>query len=122
VIARLYQAEDAKGVDVLLKENRHGDVQLKRDQLIVLGAVGDVKGVLAGRPVYFVHELAVNDSLLRRAVVEALVNYGIGFARGTEIRDAVFLIDPRNHALRRVLLDGGAVKQPISEVYCMELR
>lgn len=122
MIARLYQSEDAPGVDLLLEGNRHGDAQLKRDQLVVLGKVGEPRGVLAGRPAYFVHELVAQDTILRRAVIEAMVNYGIGFARGTDIRDAVFLIDPRNHGLRRLLLDAGAAKQPLSEVYCLELR
>ena len=108
MLARKYCSKDARGLDIILGNNRAGDVRLDRDEIVVTGNVGDPSGVLVYRPGAFVHELECRGSLLR---AEALANFAVGQALEKGLRSAIFCVRKDNAAMIRFVKSLGAVEQ-----------
>jgi hypothetical protein len=105
MLARVALKTDKDAVDVLLDYNKHGDVRLDRDILVVAG--NPARGILVWRPSAFVHEFVAAD----RVMANALVNYAMGQARPTA-KEAVFLVEPGNKSMLRYVKLLGATEQP----------
>jgi hypothetical protein len=121
--ARAYErGHDAQGLDVLLEENKHGDVRLDLDRIICLGDVGRPVGCLVWRPGGIVHELRLRHGLGRRAAADALVDFSIrdALSRPFWLAEAVFMTDSPYAAEYFERL--GAERQPGQEVFKFDLR
>jgi hypothetical protein len=110
MLARLYKREDAEGLDALLDGNRDGDVRLDRDTIVVVGHIGEPKGVLVWRKAAYIHEFYCGKGLSQRAIADALANFTLGQNCG-ELREAQFRCAPENKAMQRYVKELGAVQE-----------
>lgn len=106
--ARLYKprSDDALALDKLLQGNRHGDVNLNSDRIIVVdGSDRKPVGALVWRPAGFIHEFHCGGGVAHRPIASALTNFAWADALGKpyDIRQAVFLVDRFNAPMLRYL-------------------
>jgi hypothetical protein len=107
MLARTYKPGDANALDAILANNRHGDVRLDRDAIVVSGTPPN--GCLVWRPCALVHEL-VCPGLLS---ANALVNYAVGQGAGRlmPIRDVLFVVAPENKRMLEYAKRLGAIEE-----------
>lgn len=103
----------APSTDQLLTDYGNGSSGVRQDidlSVIAANEQGGCEGVLAGRPVVLVHELVVKPTMRSRSLVDRLIAYGIGMLVGTGwYKQAVFVVDPDNEAMRKYLTELGAI-------------
>jgi hypothetical protein len=116
VLARTYKPGDAAALDALLHDNRHGDVRLDRDAIVVSGS--PPSGCLVWRPCALVHEL-VCPGLLS---ANALVNYAVGQGAGRlmPIRDVLFVVSPDNKRMLEYAKRLGGVEE-VGKVFALDV-
>lgn len=116
MLARTATKDDAKALDLLLHDNRSGDVRLDRDVIVVSGRPPN--GCLVWRPCALVHEL-VCPGLLS---ANALVNYAVGQGAGrlAAIRDVLFVVSPANTRMLEYAKRLGAVEE-VGKVFALDV-
>ena len=107
MLARTATRDDAATLDNLLHANRHGDVDIRRDVIVVSGA--PPSGCLVWRPCALVHELVCPGLLSANALVNYAVGQGSG--RSAVVRDVLFVVDPANEPMLRYANRLGAVEE-----------
>ena len=93
---------DARVLDRLLDDNRHGDVSLEKDRIILATGDDDVPtGCLVWRPSAFIHEFNVPHVLGQRSIASSLYHDAVrlDIRRRHQIRQAIFMIDSGNHPM-----------------------
>lgn len=110
---RSYLPKDALGLDKLLDDNKHGDVRLGMDQIIVSGPVGDPSGILIWRPMALIHTLVVPRTLGMKRVADGLVAHARRTAldRICFVQEAAFVIDQTNSRMLDYARNCGAVSE-----------
>jgi hypothetical protein len=101
MLARPYDPKDAAGLDLLLGNNRAGDVRLDEDQIFVVGEHRQPTGCLVFRPGAFVHQLECGIDFKARYRADVLANYAIATARAKGIRTAILLVKGTNVPMLR---------------------
>lgn len=116
MLARVATRDDAKALDLLLHDNRSGDVRLDRDVIVVSGR--PASGCLVWRPCALVHELVCSGLLS----ANSLVNYAVGQGAGRvmPIRDVLFVVAPGNEAMLRYAKRLGAVEE-VGKVFALDV-
>jgi hypothetical protein len=105
---------DARVLDLLLDNNRHGDVRLSADRIIVSTGDDDVpSGCLVWRPTAYIHEFLVPNCLGQRTIADSLYREAVKLDIGRRhlIRQAVWLVDNSNARMLRYARDVGAIEQ-----------
>lgn len=103
---RLYLpgAVDARFLDRLLEDNRHGDVSLEKDRIVVCANdANEPTGCLVWRPCAFIHEFHVPSVLGQRSIASSLYHDAVrlDIRRRHLIHQAAFMIDSDNLAMLR---------------------
>jgi len=119
MIVRACTPADAEAIKTLCPES---DIDPARDIVVVVEASGAVVGVMAFRQVAFVHSFGVDPGLsTRRNAAELVLAYTLGAGRALGHREALFVVDKTNDAMRNWIEDKGA-KEQSGVVYTMEVR
>lgn len=108
MLAREYKVEDAAALDILLHNNRDGDVRVDRDIIVVSGQP-TVSGCLVWRPCALVHELVCPGLISANALVNYAVGQGAG--RALPIRDVLFVVSPDNKRMLDYARRLGAIEE-----------
>lgn len=109
MLARLYDRNDAQGLDLIL--NGQGITHQGLDEIFVTGERGKPTGLLVFRPGAFVHELECGNDALSRLKAEALVNFAIGHARAKGLHTGIFLVRGQNSPMLKFVEKLGAIRQ-----------
>jgi hypothetical protein len=118
MIARAFLPADLEAVTKLCPDR---PVDPSVDAIMVLEEAGQVRAMIAFRPVAYVYPFALEDGALKRVMAEVLLAYALGAGRALGQRTAIFTVESDNVAMRQFIESKGAKEQP-GVVYSMEIR
>lgn len=120
MVVRAFEPKDMPELQEILGERN--DISPNKDFIVVVEQDGHVVGVVASRPVCLIHSLCIARGTLMRRVAEMALAYKLGMCRAQGAREAMFLVEQNNEAMRRFLEDQQATRETQSDVYAMEIR
>jgi predicted enzyme involved in methoxymalonyl-ACP biosynthesis len=118
MIARAFEQKDADQ----LREVLQGDVNPKRDIIVVVEIAGKIAGAVAMRPVLYVHDFHLSNGVLKRQVTDCAMAYALGAARAAGNREAIVIVGEENTKMRTWWEEHGAKQQDPGAAYTMEIR
>lgn len=100
------------GLDLLIDNNRNGDVSLAHDKIVIIGPPDRPLGCLVWRPVAWIHEFRMNRNLVSRRLAVRMTDFAIAQCLGDchKVRSVAF--NATNPAMLRLAHDYSATEQP----------
>lgn len=117
-----HDQQDLAMADDITGSNRSGDVRLSQDYITVAADnSGRFHAFAAGRPVVFVHEFILRESLRKRETAEGLLQFSLGKLSALGERQLHFLVHPDNTEFQKFIDDHGAWRQREGQIWTMNI-
>jgi ribosomal protein S18 acetylase RimI-like enzyme len=121
-VVRTYNPEtDAGQAFALLGKLGDVDLTAHNDLLVVDANQEGISGLLAARPIAFIHELAIRPGMKQRAVADRLAAYALGVGKNLGIREAMFLVSAENQAMLGFAESLGAKEEKAGRIFTLPI-
>lgn len=88
--------------------------------------IAEINGKEVGRmsisAMPLVHDMEIPQSTISRKIADALFHYACGKVKAAGFGEAVVIVENGNESMHRYVKERGAIEEPVSTVYMMEVK